>query len=73
MRKTGTKPILPSDRPSRLTVCGRRISQDALNNPTGENIFKQLRLDMWVASLIRFIPEHIYDLGNEQKRSPPGY
>ena len=27
-------------------------------------MFKQLRLNMWVASLTRFIPEQIYDLGN---------
>lgn len=30
-----------------------------------ENVFKQLRLNMWVSSLTRFIPEHIYDLGNQ--------
>ena len=28
-------------------------------------MFKQLRLNMWVSSLTRFIPEHIYDLGNQ--------
>ena len=27
-------------------------------------MFKQLRLNMWVSSLTRFIPEQIYDLGN---------
>ena len=38
--------------------------QEALDNPAEENVFKQLRLNMWVASLTRFIPEQIYDLGN---------
>ena len=28
-------------------------------------MFKQLRLNMWVSSLTRFIPEQIYDQGNE--------
>ena len=28
-------------------------------------MFKQFRLNMWVASLTRFIPEHIYNLGNQ--------
>ena len=42
----------------------RDMYQEALDNPAEENVFKQLRLNMWVASLTRFIPEHIYDLGN---------
>ena len=37
----------------------------AKQNPAEENVFKQLRLNMWVSSLTRFIPEHIYDLGNQ--------
>ena len=43
----------------------RDAYQEALDNPAEENVFKQLRLNMWVSSLTRFIPEHIYDLGNE--------
>lgn len=42
----------------------RDAYHDALQNPAEENVFKQLRLNMWVASLTRFIPEQIYDLGN---------
>lgn len=42
----------------------RDMYRDALDNPAEENVFKQLRLNMWVASLTRFIPEHIYELGN---------
>ena len=38
--------------------------REALENPAEENVFKQLRLNMWVSSLTRFIPEQIYDLGN---------
>ena len=43
----------------------RDMFREALDNPAEENVFKQLRLNMWVSSLTRFIPEHIYDLGNE--------
>lgn len=43
----------------------RDAYQEALDNPAEENVFKQLRLNMWVASLTRFIPEHIYNLGNQ--------
>ena len=42
----------------------REAYADAQQNPAEENVFKQLRLNMWVASLTRFIPEQIYDLGN---------
>ena len=42
----------------------REMFQEAQDNPAEENVFKQLRLNMWVASLTRFIPEQIYDLGN---------
>ena len=41
-------------------MAGRKIE----DNPAEENVFKQLRLNMWVSSLTRFIPEQIYDLGN---------
>ncbi len=42
----------------------RDAYREALENPAEENVFKQLRLNMWVSSLTRFIPEHIFDLGN---------
>ena len=41
----------------------REAFLEAKENPE-ENVFKQLRLNMWVSSLTRFIPEQIYDLGN---------
>ena len=43
----------------------RDMYRDALENPAEENVFKQLRLNMWVSSLTRFIPEYIFDLGND--------
>ena len=43
----------------------RDMYNEALDNPAEENVFKQLRLNMWVSSLTRFIPEHIYDLGDK--------
>lgn len=43
----------------------RDMYREAIDNPAEENVFKQLRLNMWVASLTRFIPEQIYDLGNQ--------
>ena len=43
----------------------RDMYNEALDNPAEENVFKQLRLNMWVSSLTRFIPEHVYDLGNK--------
>ena len=42
----------------------RDMYRETLENPAEENVFKQLRLNMWVSSITRFIPEHIYDLGN---------
>ena len=42
----------------------REAFNEAIDNPAEENVFKQLRLNMWVSSLTRFIPEQIYDLGN---------
>lgn len=42
----------------------RDMYREALENPAEENVFKQLRLNIWVASETRFIPEHVYDLGN---------
>jgi len=43
----------------------RDMYREALDNPAEENVFKQLRLNMWVSSLTRFIPEQIFDLGND--------
>lgn len=42
----------------------RDAYREALQNPAEENVFKQLRLNMWVSNLTRFIPEQIFDLGN---------
>lgn len=42
----------------------REMFQEAVDNPAEENVFKQLRLNMWVSSLTRFIPEQVYDKGN---------
>ncbi len=42
----------------------RDMFREAKESPAEENVFKQLRLNMWVSSLTRFIPEQIYDLGN---------
>ena len=43
----------------------RDMFREALDNPAEENVFRQLRLNQWVSSLTRFIPEHVYDLGNQ--------
>ncbi|MCD8013315.1 MAG: terminase large subunit [Lachnospiraceae bacterium] len=43
----------------------RDAFRDAKANPAEENLFRQLRLDQWVASTVRWIPEHIYDQGSE--------
>ncbi len=43
----------------------RDAYNEALQNPAEENVFKQLRLNMWVSSTVRWIPEQIYDLGNK--------
>lgn len=42
----------------------REAYQNALDNPAEENVFKQLRLNMWTNSAVVWIPEHIYDKGN---------
>lgn len=41
----------------------RDMFREAVDNPAEENNFKQLRLNMWVSSLTRFIPDQIYMLG----------
>ena len=43
----------------------REAYQEVMNNPAEENAFKQLRLNMWVSSMTRFIPEQVFDTGNE--------
>lgn len=42
----------------------REAYKNALENPAEENVFKQLRLNMWTNSTVVWIPEHIYDKGN---------
>ena len=42
----------------------RDAHREALTNPAEENVFRQLRLDQWVGSVVAWIPEHIYDRGN---------
>lgn len=42
----------------------RDAYHEALTNPAEENVFKQLRLDMWTNSSVAWIPEHIYDKGD---------
>lgn len=42
----------------------RDAFSEAQENPAEENVFKQLRLNMWVSSLTRFIPEQVYEKGN---------
>ncbi|MFI3080746.1 terminase large subunit [Streptococcus suis] len=43
----------------------REAYQQALDNPAEENVFKQLRLNMWTSSSVAWIPEHIYAKGND--------
>ncbi|HGA1150857.1 TPA: terminase large subunit [Streptococcus suis] len=43
----------------------REAYQQALDNPAEENIFKQLRLNMWTSSSVAWIPEHVYAKGND--------
>lgn len=42
----------------------REAYQNALENPAEENVFKQLRLNIWTNASVVWIPEHIYDRGN---------
>ena len=44
----------------------REAYKDALDNPAEENVFKQLRLNIWTNSAVAWIPEHIYNRGNEE-------
>ncbi|HFI0577824.1 TPA: terminase large subunit [Streptococcus suis] len=43
----------------------RDAYQQALDNPAEENVFKQLRLNMWTSSSVAWIPEHVYAKGND--------
>ncbi|HEM5271065.1 TPA: terminase large subunit [Streptococcus suis] len=43
----------------------REAYQQALDNPAEENVFKQLRLNMWTSSSVAWIPEHVYARGND--------
>ena len=42
----------------------REAYRNALDNPAEENVFKQLRLNIWTSATVCWIPEHIYDRGN---------
>lgn len=42
----------------------REAYKNALDNPAEENVFKQLRLNIWTNSTVCWIPDHIYDKGN---------
>ncbi|CYV55046.1 terminase large subunit [Streptococcus suis] len=42
----------------------REAYQQALDNPAEENVFKQLRLNMWTSSSVAWIPDHVYAKGN---------
>lgn len=42
----------------------RDAYREALDNPAEENVFKQLRLNIWTNSVVAWIPENIYDRGN---------
>ena len=44
----------------------REHFQRALDNPAEENAFKQLRLNMWVSGQTVFIPDYIWQQGNEK-------
>ena len=44
----------------------REAYKDALDNPAEENVFKQLRLNIWTNSVVAWIPDHIYKRGDEE-------
>ena len=43
----------------------REAYRNAIDNPAEENVFKQLRLNMWTSSTVTWIAEHVYDKGNQ--------
>ncbi|MCX7633241.1 MAG: terminase large subunit, partial [Turneriella sp.] len=42
----------------------RKAYKNALENPAEENVFKQLRLNIWTSATVCWIPEHIYNRGD---------
>lgn len=42
----------------------REAYKNALENPAEENVFKQLRLNIWTSATVCWIPEHIYGRGD---------
>jgi phage terminase large subunit-like protein len=42
----------------------REAYKNALENPAEENVFKQLRLNIWTSATVCWIPEHIYRRGD---------
>lgn len=42
----------------------REAYRNAVENPAEENVFKQLRLNIWTSASIRWIPEQVYNKGN---------
>jgi phage terminase large subunit-like protein len=42
----------------------REAYKNALENPAEENVFKQLRLNIWTSATVCWIPEHIYSRGD---------
>lgn len=42
----------------------REAYRNAIENPAEENVFKQLRLNIWTSASVRWIPEQVYDKGN---------
>lgn len=42
----------------------REAHKNALENPAEENVFKQLRLNIWTSATVCWIPDHIYGRGN---------
>ena len=41
----------------------REAYKNALENPAEENVFNQLRLNIWTSATVCWIPDHIYDRG----------
>ncbi|QSX09547.1 terminase large subunit [Alkalibacter rhizosphaerae] len=42
----------------------REAYKNALDNPAEENVFKQLRLNIWTSATVCWIPDHIYNKGD---------
>lgn len=43
----------------------REAFLQAKDNPAEQNVFRTLRLCQWVGSTVQWIPDHIFDLGNQ--------